>query len=212
MLVPSRQPRTAVLTSLAAHAVMLAWLLHGRAPNFVAPSSTRAGVNGAAVTRLYWAYRAPVGEPSAPARKRMPSFWRQPPQARPGGDTESAVPGPRRQAANRLAPGPSAGSPYGSLSAGPAGGEEIRPALPVFTAEPAVENRDLAPGTDGNVVIEITIDKAGNVVNEVVIASLGATVDAKVLAALEHWRFQPATRNGMPIASMQDVIYHFKAI
>jgi protein TonB len=81
----------------------------------------------------------------------------------------------------------------------------------VVTAEPEVENSDLTLGTDGNVVIEITIDESGKVVNEVVIASLGAAVDTKVLAALEHWRFQPATRDGVPIASKQDVIYHFKA-
>ncbi len=41
------------------------------------------------------------------------------------------------------------------------------------------------------------------------IQSLGATVDARVLAALADWRFRPATRDGLAIASKQDVYYHF---
>ena len=41
------------------------------------------------------------------------------------------------------------------------------------------------------------------------IQSLAPAVDSKVLAALENWRFRPATRNGAPIASKQDVYYHF---
>jgi protein TonB len=81
----------------------------------------------------------------------------------------------------------------------------------VVTREPLVDRSELAPDTDGNVVVEITIDEAGNIVGKVVIASLGAAVDAKVLAALDYWKFRPATRDGVPIRSKQDVVYHFKA-
>jgi hypothetical protein len=42
-----------------------------------------------------------------------------------------------------------------------------------------------------------------------VLQSLGPTVDQKVLAALENWRFTPASKNGVPISSKQDVYYHF---
>jgi hypothetical protein len=35
-------------------------------------------------------------------------------------------------------------------------------------------------------------------------------IDQKVLLALETWRFRPATRDGIPIPSKQDVHYHFK--
>jgi len=59
-------------------------------------------------------------------------------------------------------------------------------------------------------VIEITIDESGNIVNRVVVQSLGPAIDGKVLAALENWHFRPATRDGVPIPSKQDVVYHFK--
>jgi periplasmic protein TonB len=107
-------------------------------------------------------------------------------------------------------PAPSAGSPYGSLSDGADTGHEIRPALPAVTSEPLVSAEDLRGGAEGNVVIEITIDEAGNIVNKAVVQSLDPTIDAKVLAALENWRFRPATRDGVPIPSKQDVVYHFK--
>jgi hypothetical protein len=42
------------------------------------------------------------------------------------------------------------------------------------------------------------------------VQSLGPAIDAKVMAALENWRFRPATRDGVPIPSKQDVVYHFK--
>jgi outer membrane biosynthesis protein TonB len=40
---------------------------------------------------------------------------------------------------------------------------------------------------------------------------MGSKLDQKVLAALENWRFQPATHNGVAIASKQDAIFHFHA-
>jgi hypothetical protein len=46
-------------------------------------------------------------------------------------------------------------------------------------------------------------------VQKIVIQSLGPAVDQKVLAALENWRFTPASKNGVPIPSKQDVYYHF---
>jgi TonB family protein len=59
------------------------------------------------------------------------------------------------------------------------------------------------------VTIEIPIDEAGTIVQKVVLQSLGASVDQRVLAALEKWHFTPATKNGVPIPSRQDVYYHF---
>jgi protein TonB len=107
-------------------------------------------------------------------------------------------------------PAPSAGSPYGSLAEGADAGHEIRPALPSVTFEPLVSPDDLRGGVEGNVVIEITIDEAGNIVSKTVVQSLGSAIDGKVLAALENWHFRPATRDGVPIPSRQDVVYHFK--
>jgi hypothetical protein len=49
------------------------------------------------------------------------------------------------------------------------------------------------------------------IVNKTVLQSLGPKLDEKVLVALDNWHFHPATRNGAPIPSKQDAIFHFRA-
>ena len=89
--------------------------------------------------------------------------------------------------------------------------KKVRPALPIVSTDPAVVGSDLPSGLEGNVIVEITIDEAGNVVERSVIQSLTPVIDGKVLAAVEKWHFRPATRDGVAIASKQDVYYHFPA-
>ncbi|HXY09142.1 MAG TPA: energy transducer TonB [Terriglobales bacterium] len=101
----------------------------------------------------------------------------------------------------------SLGSPFGSLSEGRSTGFEIRPALPTVSFDPVIEP-DLLAGRSGDVVVEITIDSVGNITDMKVLESMGP-VDQRVLAALAKWHFLPATRDGTPVASKQDVHYHF---
>jgi TonB family protein len=82
--------------------------------------------------------------------------------------------------------------------------------LPVTTADPVAYPWEL-PDSEGNVVVEITINESGDIVGKTVLHSLGTKLDEKVLAALENWRFHPATKNGVAIASKQDAIFHFRA-
>ena len=192
--------------SIAVHLILFIVILRGRTPIFVAPTSVLGGVHGSNVTHLYWASGTSVvaaNSKDAFAKKHL--VWQRPQRSRADskpedmGSTETAS-----------APSPTAGSPYGSLSDGAAGGEEVRPALPAVTSEPRVNVEDLLGIAEGNVVIEITIDESGAIVSKAVVKSMGPAIDGKVLAALESWRFHPATRDGVPIPSKQDVVYHFK--
>jgi protein TonB len=106
--------------------------------------------------------------------------------------------------------GTPAGLPYGTLIHGPRFGDEIRPALPVTMPDPVYYPWELQD-YEGNVVVEVTIDQLGQIVSKTVLQSMGPKLDEKALAALENWRFRPATRNGAPIASKQDCIFHFRA-
>jgi TonB family protein len=76
-----------------------------------------------------------------------------------------------------------------------------------MSPDPAI-GLDLLEGMTGDVVVEITIDEQGNVVEAKVLQGLAPLVDQRVLAAVEKWHFAPATRNGAPIPSKQDVHYH----
>ena len=93
---------------------------------------------------------------------------------------------------------------------GPGFGDEIRPALPVATSDPVVYPWQL-PDFEGNVVVEITIDTRGEITKKTVLQSMGPNIDERVLIALDNWHFHPATKNGAPIPSKQDAVFHFRA-
>jgi TonB family protein len=100
------------------------------------------------------------------------------------------------------------GSPYGSMLEG-AVGSEVRPALPEIFPDPEVDRRSLPADVQGDVIVEITIDERGNVVEERLLSGVDHGVDDKVIAALKNWHFRPATADGVPIPSKQDVHFHF---
>ena len=214
------QSRIAKYGSVAAHGLLLLWLLHPASPKLVAPSFVVHGDHGVQIAHLYWPTRQTPGTDVSPgtsaadSRQQLNSHltWKRRtkanktaehelPRPKIGLDDQTSAPGQATQAT-------SAGSPLGTVLEGPLTGEEVRPALPVVSPDPRVAADELG-GLQGDVIVEVTIDEKGNIVQKVIIQSLAPAIDGKVLEALENWRFRPATRNGVAIASKQDVYYHF---
>lgn len=205
--VPKRRP-SILGSSVAAHLLLLAWVLHSPAPIFVSPSSVMQGEHGAGLQYLYFPGRPEVSEqPPKQAHltwsrssKKEKSPRKPPPVSKVESDTETIA---------ALAPNERpAGSPYGSLYYGTATGPEVRPALPIVARDPAVGS-DLMGQIAGDVVVEVTIDEQGKIVELKLVQSLAQNIDQLVMAAVAKWQFLPATKNGTPIASKQDVYYHF---
>ena len=223
----ARRQRWLGSSSLAIHLLLLAWLLHPPAPQLLTAVSVAVGHNGKSVTRLYWPSKSPddssqSSSDTATERYRHQRLgheklmWKSPAQqakltappntlARTNSEDAS-----KTQTLSALGHGAEAGPLYGTLNNGPFSGNEIRPALPVSTSDPVAYPWEL-PDSEGNVVVEIVIDTHGDIVDKKVLHSLGPKLDEKVLLALNNWHFQPATRNGAPIASKQDAIFHFRA-
>jgi TonB family protein len=203
--------------SIILHCAFLAWLIHSPKPIFVAPSSVARGQGGTRVTRVYWPGRphdAGPGEPelAAPVSLRRKDAlarleWAQPPRSGRGRSVPPAQVAQNSDAKENNT-GVSAGSAFASHSEGPLAGADVRPALPIRGSDPQVFPWEMRE--EGDVVIEITIDEAGNIVEKKVLHSMSPSIDEKVLVALESWHFHPATRDGIPIPSKQDVHYHFK--
>jgi len=193
-------------TSVGLHILFLGMILRSPAPVFIAPSLLTKGDDGTSLTRIY--FGGPTGIAQAHLVHHV--FHRE---VKLRHTAELPPLAPKMQKGNTDSPsvvaeGAAAGSVYGSLSYGPLSGFEVRPALPVASVDPVVPS-ELLDGITGDVVVEITIDSAGNITDMKVLQSFTPPVDQKVLAALEKWHFLPATRNGVPIPSKQDVHYHF---
>jgi TonB family protein len=222
-----RRQRWLRLGSVALHGLALAWLLRPLEPLLLNPVSVAIGQNGNSVTRLFWPSKtrddsSHSSSDSATERYRHQRLghekltFKAPAQlARLSLPQKSITRTPAEDNSNTQTlsaqgHGVQAGLPYGTLYHGPAYGDELRPALPVTTSDPVAYPWEL-PDTEGNVVVEITIDQRGEIIGKTVLQSLGSKLDEKVLLALENWHFHPATRNGSPIPSKQDAIFHFRA-
>jgi TonB family protein len=211
--------------SIAAHCLILYVLLRSPNPIFVKSSSIVAGKNGTAATQIYWVterddHSKDSGEGEASSHdasktkqraklelrretaKKKPQHTVELAKAKEDSSTQDLG------GQHRAAP---AGSPFGSLSYGTLFGLEVRPAYPITGSDPIADTGELPSGFEGDVIVEVTIDEQGNVIAKSVIQSLNPALDAKSLAALASWRFRPATRNGVPIASKHDVYFHFRA-
>ena len=221
---PATSKRRASLlsASVVMHLSFLGWLLHASAPTVLAPYSVVKGIAGGFVTSLYWPSRPSELNPGASGAQSNEASHQ------PAGRTRitwtrSHNIGKTRESERKLSkaqedrtvadsagePAIPAGSPYGSVSQGAISGFEVRPALWASGSDPTVLPGDLAGGLEGDVIVEITIDEQGNVVRAIVLQSLTPEIDTKVVASLQNWHFRPATRDGRPIASKQDVHYHF---
>jgi TonB family protein len=207
--------------SVALHVLLLVGLLWKPAPQFLAPAFVLRGQEGVVVTRLYWptdlsrseqanAFRhSSRQKEQRVAKSRL--TWRRPTSTPQGEDETQLAKSDVRQTASvadRLARAATEGSLLGSLADGPSSPFEVRPALPIAETDPVVDSSEV-PGGSGTIVVEVVIDETGRIVAKTVLQSLGPNVDAKVLAALDGWHFRPATRDGVPIPSKQDVHYHF---
>jgi len=102
-----------------------------------------------------------------------------------------------------------AGSPLGTMIDGPIAGHEVHIAYPVVYPDPPVARAELPRDLQGDVVIEVTIDSQGNVVETKIVQAIGHGIDEKIEATLRRWHYQPATLDGAPVASRDDVHFHF---
>lgn len=201
-----RRQTTSLAVSLASHLLFLAWLVHSPAAIFIAPSSVTQGESGHNAISIYFGGATGVTQEHVNPRLT----WQH---SRKSKKNQLASPDAKAQAGNELnaalthndAP---AGSAYGSLSYGTFNGPEVRPALPIFSPDPALP-ADMARSLTGDVVIEVTIDEQGAIVQTVLLQGVDAFIDQRVLVTVQQWRFRPATKDGVAIASKHDIHYHF---
>lgn len=207
MLAPLAAPprrRFGWLASAAIHAAVLACVLYRPTAIFVSPRFAAHGNGGNAQV----VYLTTPSEFSAMPRSDELTAPLTAPSAGPLRITRLSKKESHGRSLHPAHATTAGGSTYGSMLEGGVGAE-VRPALPDVFPDPDVDRTSLPPTVQGDVIVEITIDEHGNVVEERLLTGVDHSVDEKVIAALKNWHFRPATSDGVPIPSKQDVHFHF---
>jgi len=215
MFTPLRWERkrwnSSLAVSLGVHCVVLVIWLWPEAPIFVRPNSVARGEWGKETTIYLGQLERPRTKPVIPLEQAL-AYVPAPKQIVPQRHTAKSK--PRNEKKLRTADEPKevakAGTPFGSSLNGPDEGADVRPALPTVFPEPPVNRWEIPDGVRGDVIVEVTIDKQGNVIETRLLQGIGhSAIEEKVVATVRNWRFRPATRDGAPIPSKQDVYFHY---
>jgi protein TonB len=67
----------------------------------------------------------------------------------------------------------------------------------------------LPVGASGDVVLDVLIDDTGKVADARTTKGMGHGIDEMVIATVEQWVFYPATKNGRPVSSEQELHFHY---
>jgi protein TonB len=191
--------RKSALLSVGVHAAAIGMLalmtrMHGAA---LAPEHLPGTAQGTVLMFNYQTLGAPPGSTTAKAREQA----KGPAMPRPAKSlTDKAK--QLTQAATNADPG--------NAADGSEGDGNISIALVQFHPRPTPDLSTLAPGASGDVVLDALIDAQGHIAHLAVTKSLGANVDQQVIATVQTWTFTPATRNGTPIASEQELLFHYE--
>jgi periplasmic protein TonB len=184
--------------SVAVHVCLLGALLFVRSPQ-LAPVERPGDAAGHLLSLTYApGMSAPAAElqsEKAPPRKPVPS---------------PSVPAPTpAQPVVTAAATAATSSPNASSGADALGNGDTTVALVVAHPSPKPDLSQLPSGTSGDVIVDVVIDKDGRIAKYTMMRGLGHGVDQTVLATIQQWTFQPATRNGIPVASEQELLFHY---
>jgi protein TonB len=185
--------------SVAFHLCVLGALLYARSPQLT-PVERPGDSSGHLLSLTYSpGFSAPQAKLQAvktPVRKPVPS-------------PSVPAPAPPQPAVSAMA---TAATAKADASSGEdaLGDGDTTLALVVLHPTPEPDLSQLPAGTRGDVIVDVVIDKTGRIAKYTMMRGLGHGVDQTVLATIQTWTFQPATRNGLPVASEQELLFHYE--
>jgi protein TonB len=90
------------------------------------------------------------------------------------------------------------------------GDGDITIALQKYFPYPKPSLSTLPRGAAGDVILTATIDEHGRISGLVLVHGLGPDIDNQVIQTVNQWVYTPATRNGVPVASVQELHFHYE--
>jgi protein TonB len=203
---PSARPvRTSAsaAASIAVHAaVMAALLYHGR--HWIAPIRYPGTERGHNIVLSYLPGRAPI-QSMAPAAKTPPE----------NAKSQLTLPKPEKSRRTDQATSPNTKSPVSdhpdsTTGADALGSGDINIALAKFFPTPKPDLSAMPRGAKGDVIIDVTIDESGKISDMKLVQGIEHTIDEKVMDTIRQWTFNPANRDGQPVASEQELRFHYE--
>jgi protein TonB len=196
-LTPTRPSRW-LAASLVAHALLFTGFLLHKAPRLSAV--TRPGDKNGHNVLLTWQ----PGESSPASQLQAP---KQPP-------LKKTLPTPTIAAPKQPDPTPAPPSTTVGTATGTGndalGDGQITLALQLAHPYPRPDLSALPSGTRGDVIVDVVIDAQGHIAKSTMAHGLGHGIDETVLATIQQWTFRPATKNGVPVSSEQELLFHYE--
>jgi periplasmic protein TonB len=87
---------------------------------------------------------------------------------------------------------------------------DITIALESYFPHPNPDLSSLPHGTKGDVILDALIDEQGKITKLTLIQGLGSPIDETVIDTVRQWLYTPAKRNGIPVASEQELHFHYE--
>ena len=204
--------------SIAAHAVVVAVILFSLRLHPVKVFSLPGTDLGTRVELTYLPGRAPVPTPHPQIRVK-PKALSGPQIAPPRPVLATApdavhLPPLPHLTVTESAPSPNVSSPAAAIPDSSSGSDSfgsgsIQIALTTYSPSPKPDLSALPHGVQGDVIVDVTIDPSGKVADLAVLHTLGYGIESSVIGTLRTWTFRPATKDGAPIASVQELHFHY---
>jgi periplasmic protein TonB len=199
---PRPTPNYAIASSLL-HLLLIAVLVHQRA-SWVAPIRLPGSPHGTNLLLTYSPGKAPL-QTSTPNPKTHPK------QA----ESTTPLPTPPTQRPKETTASPNTSSPASAQPDSAAGADSLGSgnidiALVSYFPTPKPDLSALPRGTKGDVILDIVIDTTGKIADIKMTSGLGHGIDENVIATVQHWTFRPATKDGQPVASEQELHFHYE--
>jgi protein TonB len=90
------------------------------------------------------------------------------------------------------------------------GDGNITIALQKYFPYPKPSLSTLPRGTAGDVILNAVIDQHGKISELTLLQGLGPAIDNEVIQTVNQWVYTPATKDGVPVSSVQELHFHYE--
>ena len=122
----------------------------------------------------------------------------------------SHLPAPITAPKQKAEAAPKTDAGIGNASESGLGDGDVKIALQKVFPYPKPDLSVLPHGTRGDVILNAVIDAKGNIAELTLLKGLGPEIDNAVIATVKQWSYSPATKNGVPVPSEQELHFHYE--